>query len=401
MNNQSRKRTCQESNEIAVFEEESKDKDRIPINNDDIVFDNRNSLINFNRVYHLYYQCLESRDDQMRSQCVRFFVDCHRHKFLHFIDVQGYTKFIVDLFFDPSLDVFNNMTSFKCRIHKSLVILNFALVSKQFFRITSKKINNSYHNIFGYANFDHEYSLIKSPPLFFDYESIKFIRYSESTDRIIDFFSRVELFHIKSDEYDSRINDGVSRRYIYYDSFKPSDNSSSDESLYRDVINRDGYLTHLPPFPNLKNIFVHQYYGYRRNYSLFLISIFENTPNVDGHGIESFYIRINKDWNRSPDYSNMDFLQPLLSLHSKTLKSVTLEYYDFYNDDAPQLLSILKERLPTIKQYNYSFILFANFNLLKSVCQDGEDLEVYQYLLNQQVIFNKFNSYDENNEIIY
>ncbi|EFA86159.1 hypothetical protein PPL_00721 [Heterostelium album PN500] len=114
---QSRKRSYQESNEIFVFlEEQSKDKDRIPIIIEDIDFDDLNSLIKFNRVYHLYYQCLENRDDKTRSQCVSFFVQYHKWKFLHNIDVEGYTKFIVDVFFDPSI---NKMLPFK-----SFLILN-------------------------------------------------------------------------------------------------------------------------------------------------------------------------------------------------------------------------------------------------------------------------------------
>ncbi|EFA84240.1 hypothetical protein PPL_03317 [Heterostelium album PN500] len=67
--NQSRKRSYQKSNEIFVLEEQSKDKDRMPIIIEDIDFDDRNSLINFNRVYHLYYQCLENRDDKTSSKC--------------------------------------------------------------------------------------------------------------------------------------------------------------------------------------------------------------------------------------------------------------------------------------------------------------------------------------------
>ncbi|EFA79794.1 hypothetical protein PPL_06613 [Heterostelium album PN500] len=535
--NPSRKRTYQESNEIVV---EERPNDRIStINIDGIDFDDRNSLINFNRVYHLYYQCLESRDDQMRSQCVRFFVDYHQHKFLHYIDVQGYTKFIVDLFFDPSLDVISNMSSFGHSDHKTLVeniynkirydkrklnddsdqlakridvykecffskaiqkkhlyfdynsfhysithqeeeeedndninenedgvsntivnqekdikleindltkekegyhhaisstmieevftftlsdilveiiisfslkgdslhifventririldysdikcIFNIALVSKQFFRVASKKINNSYHNLYGHINVDNEYSLIKSPPLYFDYESIKFIRYDESTVRITQLFSRVEIFKLSSDEYDSRINDGVFRRYLYDDFF-----GRDTEHFYRNSISRNDYLTYLPPMPNLKHFTIDTYFGYKRNYSSFLISIFENTPNVDGHGIESFYISIYKDWNGSPDYSNLDFLQPLLSLHSKTLKSVTLDYRRLCGKYAYEFLPILKEMLPTIKQYNYSFILYGSFYNLKSACKDDEDLEVYRYLLNQKVILNKFDS---------
>ncbi|EFA84236.1 hypothetical protein PPL_03313 [Heterostelium album PN500] len=113
--------------------------------------------------------------------------------------------------------------------------------------------------MFGYVNVDNEYSLIKSPPLFFDYESIKFIRYDDSAEQITQFFSRVELFHIKSDEYDVKIN-VFSRKYINVS------NDDSYEDFYRYMITSDLYFTYLPPMPNLKNIFLHEYYGYERSH---------------------------------------------------------------------------------------------------------------------------------------
>ncbi|EFA79615.1 hypothetical protein PPL_07474 [Heterostelium album PN500] len=96
-------------------------KDDYPINVEGIDFNDQNSLINFNRIYNLYYECLENGNDSLRSQCVKFFVDYHEYKFIHSIDIQGYIKFIVDVFFDPEFDVFRKMSSFYCGSHKPTI----------------------------------------------------------------------------------------------------------------------------------------------------------------------------------------------------------------------------------------------------------------------------------------
>ncbi|EFA79621.1 hypothetical protein PPL_07480 [Heterostelium album PN500] len=489
--------------------------EEFPILVEGIDFKDQNSLINFNRIYNLYYECLESRNDSLRAQCVRFFVEYHRYKFIHYYDVQGYIKFIVDVFFDPSFNVFDNMSSFYCgdhittlqdiynriindkrklkgdqlkkriKIYKgccafdhadfldydykdfynkvllksnneittktniiewdsqmeivnssgldfvcstvntqstcilpdivleriipyslkandrnqvikyyneksvygveyhidSKLLLDYALVSKQFFKVVSKKITNSYYNLIGYVNLESEYSLINSPPLFFDYNSIKYIKYGESTDRINQLFSRVETFHIKSDEYDSRCTNDIylEREYLVDECF-----DDSDLDLYRDAIQMMEYLVYIPAMPNLKRVNVTGYYGYDINYNALLISIITNTPNGNGHGIEQFKIDINKDWNHRPDYSYIDFLEPLLRLHSDTLKSIEINHHDCDNDeDMVGLLRILKKLVTTMKQHSHAFILRTNYKKLKEACQDDKDEDVYQYLLNQ------------------
>ncbi|EAL73657.1 hypothetical protein DDB_G0268408 [Dictyostelium discoideum AX4] len=52
-------------------------------------------------------------------------------------------------------------------------------------------------------NNDSEFSLIKQPPLYFDYQSIRLIPYSSSIEYVKLLFSRVESFYIRTDEYDS------------------------------------------------------------------------------------------------------------------------------------------------------------------------------------------------------
>ncbi|EFA86576.1 hypothetical protein PPL_00377 [Heterostelium album PN500] len=466
------------------FQEEEPDNEII-INIEGIDSNNQFSLINFNRIFNLYYKCLENSDDQTRSQCVRYFIKYYEYKFLHYIDEEGFTKFIVDVFFDPSINVFNNMSLYNCGDNISLIqdiykriindkrnrievyqeCCNFKCIPEQYLDFNfydfynrlltnddtninenqntivnqneleknddddNNNNNNSnnnydnsneenytalvksfilpeifYYNITRHINLESKYSLIKSPPLFFDYESINFFKYGESTERTNQMFSRVQVFHIKSDEYDSNTNDGVRRHYF-------RDNNSfftqDDEHYYRVSISKNRYLTQLPPMPQLKHISITDYHGYTGNYSSFLKKILESTPNGDGHGIESFYINIDKDWNDCPDYSNLNFLLPLLSLHSKTLKSVVISYDDSCKyGDVITLLEILKETLSTMKQYNYSFIMYGNFRMLKEQCNNEVDLEVYRYLLNQKKISNKFDygldQYDEDdlNDII-
>ncbi|EFA79611.1 hypothetical protein PPL_07470 [Heterostelium album PN500] len=465
-----------------------------PIIVEDIDFSDLNSLINFNRIYNLYYQCLESRNDSLRSQCVKFFVKYHKYKFIHYFDVQGYIKFIVDVFFDPEFNVFNNMSSFNCRAHNPTIqhiynriindkrkrieiyqkccyftkinrleydlndfynkllsknidnentvkhqinlndreiqlennsntgsdsivinkeskcilqdilldkiisfsvvnlptfnikykdveiVLNIALVSKKIFKLVSKYIPNGYY-LRGPINLQRENCIVQSPPLFFDYESIKYIKYGESTDRTNQLFSRVDEFHISSDEYDIYINDGVERFYINDETF-----TDNEDLCYRKSIESDRYLPHLPAMPNLKRITLIKYYGYESNYSSFLTSICKSTPSGDGRGIEQFKIDINKDWNSAPDFSNLDFLEPLIRLHSNTLKSIEIKYEYCRDLDMVILLEHLKDLIPTMEQHSYSFILHANYRKLKRVCQeDDKDRKVYQYLLNQKI----------------
>ncbi|EFA81935.1 hypothetical protein PPL_05167 [Heterostelium album PN500] len=430
------------------------------------------SLINFNRIYILYYECLEKRNDCLRSKCVKFFVEYHRYKFIHYFDVQGYIKFILDVFFDPSFEVFNNMLHFECRFHKPTIqhiykriindkrnidnqntvqeqmyqkgeiqldknintntssaivnnqesrcilpdilleriisfsldnlptfdisqvdleiVLNIALVSKKLFKIVSKYISNGYY-LRGPIKLQSEYCNINSP-LHFDYDSIKYIKYGESSDRINQLFSRVKEFSFVYDEFDCSSSKDRKRYYIIRES-----EGYYEEDIYNKAIKCQEYLTSLPAMPNLKSITVTSYFGYRTNYSSFLSSILTNTPNGNGHGIESFKIAIDKDWTHGQGYSHLDFLEPLLRLHSNTLKSIEIKYLRFCHDeDMKALLQILA---PTLEHQNFSFILYADFRMLKRVCQVDQDRKVYQYLLNQKIQNNiPYEDYDDNSD---
>ncbi|EFA79632.1 hypothetical protein PPL_07491 [Heterostelium album PN500] len=481
------------SNQETTTSVKKKQKDeQLIIVEEAIELNDLNSLINFNRIYNLYYQCLESRNDIFRSQCVKFFVDYHRFKYIHYFDVQGYIKFIVDVFFDPEFDVFNNMSSFICRAHiptiqhihnriindkrkrieiyheccyfnkidsleydfngfynKLLaknnqviheitvkeqihhckiqtgnnininsgsnlvnnesrcilpdilldriisfslvdlttfnikqndveIVLNIACVSKQFFKMVSKYIPNGYY-LRGPINLHSEHCAINSL-LDFDYDSIKYIKYGEGTDRINQLFERVKEFTIKSDENDHFFNvysDDYKRWYMIRQSFSDKEG----DTYFYHAIERKDYLVHLPAMPNLKRITVTEYYGYKSNYSSFLTSLITSTPNGDGHGIESFRIDIKKDECDYPEFSNLFFLAPLLRLHSNTLKSIVIRYIEScHDDDMELLLQILTDFIPKLEQHSFSFILYADYGKLERACQDGLDRKISSVL---------------------
>ncbi|EFA83519.1 hypothetical protein PPL_02584 [Heterostelium album PN500] len=338
--------------------------------------------------YNLYYCLIDSDDnddEQKRSECVKLFSNYHLNKFIHYFDVEGYVKFLVDFFFERSSKVFNQIyISLQCQDYKPLVLIiirkivddkrfiqmnqsdieelkrridsysnnlklnrynysfnynylyekdntnnnkvisnssnnnnkldiktttnsttitttqkyilsdlvlkniisktefdfedqrsekndnnklfnfknfntiNLALVSKRFFNIVSKIINNLYYGWYNYFNIDNKYCLIKKTPLLFDYESIKYIRYDRGAEYANRMTSRVETFHIESDEIYSTTGGSLRRDYLYSHSLSPN-------SQDRTSILLPAYLVHPPPMPNLKNIVVHNYMGFREN----------------------------------------------------------------------------------------------------------------------------------------
>ncbi|KAK5576151.1 hypothetical protein RB653_007292 [Dictyostelium firmibasis] len=73
-------------------------------------------------------------------------------------------------------------------------LLSFALVSKQFFKVLSKILNDGYFewNKSMIQFNDSEFNLIKQPPLHFDYDSIRLIPYSINKEYLELLFSRVQ-----------------------------------------------------------------------------------------------------------------------------------------------------------------------------------------------------------------
>ncbi|EFA84852.1 hypothetical protein PPL_01845 [Heterostelium album PN500] len=63
-----------------------------------------NSLINLIELYDLYYR---SKDNEnLRIKILKFFVTYHRLKFVHYIDIKGYIKWVVEIFYDESKEIY-------------------------------------------------------------------------------------------------------------------------------------------------------------------------------------------------------------------------------------------------------------------------------------------------------
>ncbi|EAL73647.1 hypothetical protein DDB_G0268388 [Dictyostelium discoideum AX4] len=232
-------------------------------------------------------------------------------------------------------------------------LLSYALVCKQFFRVLSKILNNEYfdwNKPLIHLNNITEFSLIKQPPLFFNYESIRLIPYSSSREYIELLFSRVESFYIESDEYDSTTNCGISRDIKGY-----GDDEDEDEDeylyLYQVSIQSSRYLIYPPPMPSLQSITIDHYYGFKRNYKdLFqhiLITNFKTLKNLvndngcGGGGIKRFSIRFCTDWNGCPTNQNIKFIKNILEFHSNSLEKIRI--------DGGKTRSICENRLRLLK----------------------------------------------------
>ncbi|KAM9962337.1 hypothetical protein ACTFIR_005245 [Dictyostelium discoideum] len=228
-------------------------------------------------------------------------------------------------------------------------LLSFALVSKQFFKVLSKILNNEYFewkkSMIQFDN-DSQFSLIKQPPLYFDYNSIRLIPYSSSRQFVELLFSRIESFYLKTDEYDIILSDSTLRKFKFC--CCPNNKVFNEDKAYRNDINSSGYLIYPPPMPSLQSITVDEYYGvYSSNYQdLFTNILIENFKNIkingnscaddgsgvgvggvgSGGGIKRFSIGFYIDWNR--DMKNeTDFLKPFLEHHLNSLEKVVIDCY--------------------------------------------------------------------------
>ncbi|EFA86459.1 hypothetical protein PPL_00252 [Heterostelium album PN500] len=469
------------------------------------------SLSTMIKVYNIYYRIIDDvyndGDDKVkintRYKCVVFFNNFHRDKLLHYIDVKSYSKFIVDVLFDPSTEVFEQMKLLKCKYHEPMIIdiyeniinhkrfdawfneveksdlnelryristyrqicyfgvvhqtddfyyqalheninkkknstpivvtnidshklvvkdptlliipnsshsrfsdtvydqiisftlyydynsheqryqfkitgirpynigqstIEMSLVSKQFFKIISKLINNSYTQWGDNINLESGYSLIRSPPLFFDYQMIKHIRYDNGIDAANRLLSRVETFFFQSLEDDFIFESRVIKESIKY------------------------YLASLPSMPSLKNIIATDRYRHSDIQSKLLIDVINYTPNRKGHGIEHLTFIFTETTAK-----NIDFLPVLVRLHSKTLRSIQF-HYAFFNDEDYQILLItLKELITEIKQHNIKFKIRQNPDIYLNSKNHNLDLTSYHDIL-QRI---KKLCLDENDEQVY
>ncbi|EFA79955.1 hypothetical protein PPL_06776 [Heterostelium album PN500] len=477
-------------------------------------FKDFNTLTNFIGIYDLYFRCSHSDStESVREQCVGFFANYHNDsKYSHYFDVRGFTKFIAEVFFDPSDDVFDalkvltaefklfntgvvkptyqaiiddkrfkewfinlnesninllkfkiarleglfepeqeyklnfftyeklydivhpvnaklsdimldniiayiistnnvfvnfkNLTNESPKIIKGKHLLHYALVSKQFFKAIAKATNTRLVSWTGYLNFNfdnnnnnnlknnnnnnNEYSLFRLPPMYFDYESIKYIPYDKGVDHINRFFSRVETFTVKSDEFDHSVDTfcysdttdpdvSVARESVYKNSF--NDHETIEEQ-YRQSMVEDGYLVYPPVMQNLKEIYVYQYHGYKVNYDKLLSHIIQGTPSGNGHGIERFTMEVKKNFEGRPSTIYFDFIRTLVKLHSTTLKSIRLLYpkKKFNDSDYRNLDGLLKTILPKLNDHGIKFSWNIKLDQKKfQKVKRSED--VFQFLL--------------------
>ncbi|EFA78784.1 hypothetical protein PPL_08247 [Heterostelium album PN500] len=473
-----------------------------------------NSLEYFIGVYNQYYQLRESNDEdtiKLRAMYVQFFADYHKSKYNHYIDVSGYIEFIVDVFYDPSIEVFKRILSIRPIVYKptteeivrhitndkrlkdwfknmeksdinqlkyriksykstfieylgknkqptfdydnfyklvndgcdlvykgeeqhdhqpkqsdtlettstfsdiiveqiisyslksnghdgeryqivknrvlidnipyaGIRIVELATVSKQFFKIVSKLINNSYFYWNGRFDLNNQYCLIRSPPLYFEYESIRNIQYRQSAiDNVHLLMSRVETFYLESDEKDIWVTgcgETSSRDYF---------TSSFEDKQYRMCVEYQGYLVYPPATPNLKNIIVTESYALGEQNKL-LEHIFKSTPNGNGYGIEHFTITLFKNFENFPMYNDINFLTTLIELHGPTLKSIHLHYDQLEDADMTVLMEFLRKKLSCFKENGILFDLTNTGSLsLKHHCT--KDNPIHQFLVDQEKLF--------------
>ncbi|EFA79957.1 hypothetical protein PPL_06778 [Heterostelium album PN500] len=269
-------------------------------------------------------------------------------------------------------------------------ILNFALVSKHFFSYVSKVVNNKHFDWNGFLNINNtsnEYSLVKSAPLYFNYESIKYIPYDKGVGYAYRLMSRVETFVIQSDEGGYSNGDQV-RKSIFDQQYRDLDNI---ESNYRYYVVTDRYLVYPPPMPNLKEIVITKYLGFEQNYTKLLTHIMVTTPNANGNGIERFTVNIIKDSSDDPDCSYLYFLKPLFDYHSKTLKSIDISYSLLNREDYTHLYVLMGDIIPQIKEnhINLTMVVEKSSEPLAAYFDDDDSPEINQFLVDTIQIINK------------
>ncbi|KAK5576150.1 hypothetical protein RB653_007291 [Dictyostelium firmibasis] len=240
-------------------------------------------------------------------------------------------------------------------------LLSFALVSKQFFKVLSKILNDGYFewNKSMIQFNDSEFSLIKQPPLYFDYNSIRLIPYSSNKEYLELLFSRVQSFYIKIDEYDPLQN---------------------WEKNYREDIKSSGYLTYPPPMPSLQSITIDEFYGVTENYGdLFrdiLITNFEtikaNGVCIESCGIKRFSISIIDQWGNGGE-SCIDFIKCISEYHLNSLEKVRI---DFSNSSKVrhEKMEALRSSIANQSKNNIE-LTFIGFLVYSSDCDSMESYD--------------------------
>ncbi|EGC34484.1 hypothetical protein DICPUDRAFT_79748 [Dictyostelium purpureum] len=203
--------------------------------------------------------------------------------------------------------------------------ISYGLVSKRLLNIFSKVISGYSFPIFNKINFNSEYCMVKHPPLYLNYESIKYLPTTIENSNIKHSFSRVEELFIRLDN-----NQQIERNYI--------DNISY---IYKTRYLERDYLIYPPQMPNLKRLVISNYYGYNNISNSGFINRPYNQINANDlithivtndegkHSIEFFSISIIRNFQHDaniPFIYDFSFFDHLLKNHSETLKNIEIHF---------------------------------------------------------------------------
>ncbi|KAM9965277.1 hypothetical protein ACTFIW_005089 [Dictyostelium discoideum] len=236
--------------------------------------------------------------------------------------------------------------------------INLSLINKQWFKVLRKIINR--YPIQWFNKINLSFSLLNEPPLFIDYESIKYLEWNNISDQ----FSRVEELRIDCDIQQTK-ETKPSRDYIN------GTNLNSFNSCYTER----NYLIYPPRMPNLKRLIISNYIGYNNissagyhigtayqiiNYNDLINHLaingnynydeINNGSTLSSSSLEFICIKFSKESPITPFWYEFSFLKTLLDYHSKTLKTIQIQFY-FSN-----------HRLIGIMDFNSLFLPFNAFS---------------------------------------
>ncbi|EAL69904.1 hypothetical protein DDB_G0275247 [Dictyostelium discoideum AX4] len=236
--------------------------------------------------------------------------------------------------------------------------INLSLINKQWFKVFRKIINR--YPIQWFNKINLSFSLLNEPPLFIDYESIRYLEWNNISDQ----FSRVEELRIDCDIQQTK-ETKLSRDYIN------GTNLNSFNSCYTER----NYLIYPPRMVNLKRLIISNYIGYNNissagyhigtayqiiNYNDLINHLaingnynydeINNGSTLSSSSLEFICIKFSKESPITPFWYEFSFLKTLLDYHSKTLKTIQIQFY------------FSSHRLIGIMDFNSLFLPFNAFS---------------------------------------
>ncbi|KAN0025934.1 hypothetical protein ACTFIU_001698 [Dictyostelium citrinum] len=291
--------------------------------------------------------------------------------------------------------------------------INLSLINKQWFKVFRKIINRYPIQWFNYIN--KSFSLLNEPPLFIDYESIKYLEW----DNIGEQFSRVEELRIDCDIHQIK-ETKPSREYI----------NGINLNNFNGCYTERNYLIYPPRMPNLKRLFISNYIGYNNissagyyigtgyqiiNYNDLINHIaingnFNNSIDENKNSLSSLElicIQFSKQLPTTPFWYEFSFLKTLLDYHSTTLKTIQIQFYfgihrligimDFNSLFLPfNAFSTYFSNYPNI---NFEFIIMDTQNLLDT--QLKIPIEFHNVFIDKKRILLTNNDFNLNNIKIF